>query len=87
MRNLRNTYPEIYRAIATRQAIRSVLNYELHTVGRLKGKGQLDTGEAAKMTQDIEVRMKRLLEKPPKIDLPETKELVDAIIWLRDLEK
>lgn len=87
MRNLRNTYPEIYRAIATRQAIRSVLNYELHTVGRLKSKGQLDTGEAAKMTQDIEVRMKRLLEKPPKIDLPETKELVDSIMWLRDLEK
>ena len=42
VRNLRNTYPEIYRAIATRQAIRSVLNYELHTVSRLRSKGRLD---------------------------------------------
>lgn len=87
MRNLRNTYPEIYRAIATRQAIRSVLNYELHTVERLKSKGQLDSSEAAKMTEDIEIRMKRLMEKPPKIDLPETKELVDSVVWLRDLGK
>lgn len=87
MRNLRTTYPEIYRAIATRQAIRSVLNYEMHTVSRLKEKGRLDSSEASKMIHDIEVRMKRLLEKPPKINLPETKELVDSIMWLRDLEK
>lgn len=87
IRNLRNTYPEIYRAIATRQAIRSVLNYELHTVDRLKGKGRLDGGEAAKMTHDIEARMKQLMERPPSVELPETKELVDSIPWMRDLDK
>lgn len=87
IRNLRNTYPEIYRAIATRQAIRSVLNYELHTVDRLKGKGRLDGSEASRMTHDIEARMKRLMERPPSVKLPETKDLVDSISWLRNLDK
>jgi CRP-like cAMP-binding protein len=87
MRNLRNTYPEIYRAIATRQAIRSVLNYELHTVERLKGKGRLNNSEVGRITSDIEARMKKLMEKPPSIQLPETKELVRSIHWLEDFSK
>ena len=87
VRNLRNTYPEIYRSIATRQAIRSVLNYELHTVSRLRSKGRLDGGEAAKMTVEIEARMKQLLEKPPSIKLPETGELLQAVSWVKDLDK
>jgi len=86
VRNLRNTYPEIYRSIATRQAIRSVLNYELHTVDRLRSKGRLDGGEASKLTHDIEARMKKLLEKPPSIVLPETGDLLDAISWIKDLD-
>jgi NhaP-type Na+/H+ or K+/H+ antiporter len=87
VRNLRNTYPEIYRAIATRQAIRSVLNYELHTVSRLKSKGRLDGGEAAKLTHDIEARMKQLLERPPSVELPETAELIGGISWTKGLDK
>ncbi|NDF34207.1 MAG: cyclic nucleotide-binding domain-containing protein, partial [Euryarchaeota archaeon] len=87
MRNLRQTYPEIYRAIATRNAIRSVLNYELHTVDRLKGKGRLNNSEVARLTSDIETRMKKLMEKPPSIQLPETKELVKSIDWLQEMPK
>lgn len=87
MRNLRQTYPEIYRAIATRNAIRSVLNYELHTVDRLKGKGRLNNSEVARLTSDIETRMKKLMEKPPSIQLPETKELVKSIAWLQEMPK
>jgi NhaP-type Na+/H+ or K+/H+ antiporter len=87
VRNLRNTYPEIYRSIATRQAIRSVLNYEMHTVSRLRGKGRLDGSEAAKLTHEIEARMKQLLEKPPSIELPETGELLEAVSWVKGLDK
>ncbi|MBT3647291.1 MAG: cyclic nucleotide-binding domain-containing protein [Flavobacteriales bacterium] len=87
MRNLRNTYPEIYRAISTRQAIRSVLNYELHTVDRLKSKGRLSGAEVSRITNDIEARMKQLMEKPPSIELPETKEMIESITWLKDLPK
>ncbi|GAB4379481.1 MAG: cation:proton antiporter [Salibacteraceae bacterium] len=87
IRNLRKTYPEIYRGIATRQAIRSVLNYELHTVDRLRNKGRLDSSEAARLRKNIEARMKQLLEKPPSIELPETKDLIEAIPWLSSLNK
>lgn len=86
IRNLRNTYPEIYRTIATRQAIRSMLNYEMHTVERLRSKGRLDGSEASKMTHDIEIRMKRLMERPPSVGLPETKELTESITWLKELD-
>jgi len=87
MRNLRNTYPEIYRSISTRQAIRSVLNYELHTVERLKGKGRLNNSEVSRMISDIETRMKKLMEKPPSIQLPDTTELIHSISWLKNLSK
>ena len=87
VRNLRNTYPEIYRSIATRQAIRSVLNYEMHTVARLRSKGRLDVGEAAKLTHEIEGRMKQLMEKPPSIERPESGELLEAVSWVKDLDK
>jgi len=87
MRNLRQTYPEIYRSIATRQAIRSVLNYELHTVERLKGKGRLDGSEVSRLVHDIEARMKELMEKPPSVELPETKDLFDAVPVLSELPK
>ncbi|MEX2597637.1 MAG: cation:proton antiporter [Salibacteraceae bacterium] len=87
MRNLRHTYPEIYRAIATRQAIRSVLNYELTSVGQLKAKGRLNNDEAGKIVSNIESRMKQLMEKPPSIELPETRELIKSVSWLESLPK
>lgn len=87
VRNLRNTYPEIYRAISTRQAIRSVLNYELHTLDRLKIKGRLDGSEASKLKHDIEARMKQLMEKPPSVELPETGELLDSVKWTKELDE
>ncbi|GAB5538804.1 MAG: cation:proton antiporter [Salibacteraceae bacterium] len=87
VRNLRNTYPEIYRAISTRQAIRSVLNYELHTLDRLKSKGRLDGSEASKLKHDIEARMKQLMEKPPSVELPETQELLSSVKWTKELDE
>jgi NhaP-type Na+/H+ or K+/H+ antiporter/CRP-like cAMP-binding protein len=86
LRNLRNAYPEIYNAISTRQAIRSLLNYELHTVERLQKKGQIDGGEASKMISTIEARMKKLMETPPKAKLPDTAVLLESVTWVKDLE-
>ncbi|MDY6801968.1 MAG: cation:proton antiporter [Bacteroidota bacterium] len=87
IRNLKNTYPEIYDAIATRQAIRSNLNNELKIVDRLMKKGQIDAGEAKKMTDSIEERMKRLVDKPPEIKPPEKAKLLKDIPWLKELDK
>ncbi len=86
LRNLRNSYPEIYSAIATRQAIRSVLNYEKRTLDRLLNKGRIDMEEASKMHANIEVRMKKLMDSPPRFEIPKPVELLREISWLQDLK-
>jgi NhaP-type Na+/H+ or K+/H+ antiporter len=87
LRNLRNSYPEIYNAIATRQAIRSVLNYEKRMVERLLNKGRIDSGEAAKIISGIEERMKILMDSPPSLEIPKPIELLRDISWLVGLEE
>ena len=87
LRNLKNTFPEIYDAIATRQAIRSNLNNELKIVERLQKKGQIGSDEAHKMTESIEVRMKKLIDSPPEIVPPEKAKLLQDISWLKELDK
>ncbi len=87
LRNIRNSYPEIYTAISTRQAIRAMLNAEKHTVDRLVNRGRIDGGEAEKMHHSIEARMKKLLESPPAFDMPQSTDLLRGISWLKDLEE
>jgi len=76
IRNLRKNYPEIYTAIATRQAIRSLLNYQRRTVERLLKNGRIETSEADKMIKEIEQQMKKLLDSPPEQNIPETFQLL-----------
>ncbi|MBE0674509.1 MAG: cation:proton antiporter, partial [Bacteroidales bacterium] len=85
LRNLRNSYPEIYSAVTTRYAIRSVLNHEKRTIEKLLNKGRLDKGEADKMTSKVEERMKKLVDSPPSLDLPKTNDLLKEISWLKSL--
>jgi NhaP-type Na+/H+ or K+/H+ antiporter len=86
IRNIRKNFPEIYSAIATRQAIRSMLNYERRTVERLQKNGRLESGEAQKMISNIEERMKKLIDRPPSVTLPDAVELLKDVSWLKDLE-
>ena len=86
LRNLNKEYPEIYSAIATRQAARSMLNYERRTVERLLKNGRLENDEASKMIINIEERMKKLMDTPPLIKLPDTVELLREVPWLSDLD-
>ncbi|OFX84360.1 MAG: hypothetical protein A2W99_01175 [Bacteroidetes bacterium GWF2_33_16] len=87
LRNLKNTYPEIYDAISTRQAIRSTLNSELKIVERLLKKGQIGEDEAEKMIESIEERMKRLIDSPPEAKPLEKAILLQEIAWLAELDK
>ena len=86
LRNLRKNFPEIYNAIATRQAIRTLLNYERNTVDRIQKKGMIENDEAKKMMVSIEARMKKLMDTPPSIELPNPIELLYEFEWLRELD-
>jgi NhaP-type Na+/H+ or K+/H+ antiporter/CRP-like cAMP-binding protein len=86
LRNLRKSYPEIYNAISTRQAIRSLLNYEMQSVERLYKKGRLETEEAQKLKQEVEERMKRLVHSPPSVKLPKNIKLLKDMEWFDEVE-
>jgi NhaP-type Na+/H+ or K+/H+ antiporter len=87
LRNLRNTHPDIYSAVTTRYAIRTVLNYERRTIEKLLNKGRLDSGEAKKMVSRVEERMKRLVDSPPSLELPKPSELLREVSWLKSLNR
>ena len=72
LRNLRKSYPSMYKAVSTNQAIRSLLNYETKTIERLQKRGRIDGEEAAKMKKEIEDRNKMLHKNPPAIDKEES---------------
>ncbi len=87
LRNLKKTYPEIYDSISTKQAIRTMLNYEHHTVERIVKNGRISSKEAEKMILNIEERMKKLINHPPKIELPDTYDLLEDVSWMKKLDK
>ena len=86
LRNLGKEYPEIYRAIATKEAIRTMLNFEKHTVDRLHKRGRIAGNESNKMIEDIETRMKQLRDAPPVFDIPEAEELLMEVSWLKNID-
>lgn len=86
LRNLGKEYPETYEAITTREAIRTMLNYEKTTIYRLHKRGRLAGKEAQKLIQDVENRMKHLRDAPPIFELPEKEELLTEIPWLNELD-
>lgn len=68
LRNLRKSYPAMYKAVSTTKAIRSLLNYESKTIERLQKRGRIDSGEASRMMKEIENRNKMMLKNPPAIE-------------------
>lgn len=87
IRNLRKNYPEIYAAISTRQATRSMLNYEMKTIERLKKNGQISNDEAEKMIADVEKRLKQLIQQPPEIQSPEILQVLHHVEWLQEIDQ
>ena len=86
LRNFRNSYPGIYDAIATRQAIRSVLNYEKRMVERMLDKGLIDSGESVHILSGIDKRMKKMAGLPWVPEPPKPVELLREISWLNGLD-
>ena len=69
LRNFKNQYPNIYRHVSTRQAIRTLLNTEKKKVIELVKAGRITADEANALTADIESRMLSLSkEKMNKSD-------------------
>lgn len=87
LRNLGDSYPEISAAVTTRQAIRSVLNYEKSMVDTMLDKGLIDNFESDKLISGIGERMKRMLGLFPSLKLHKPVDLLREISWLNGLEE
>jgi Na+/H+ antiporter len=95
LEDLRANLPELTVAIETRLAHRIRLNFERESYQNLAKQGVVDPDAAEAALRSVEERMKKLLQTPQKIELPETAELCrnapmfehlddEAIAWLAD---
>lgn len=85
IRNLKESFPEIYSAIETRQAVRSLLNHERQTIKKLLAQRRVDNDEAEKLLLKVEERMKDILDSPPEMRIPISEKMFSKISWLKDL--
>ncbi|HOZ15542.1 MAG TPA: cation:proton antiporter [Tenuifilaceae bacterium] len=69
IRNLKDTYPDVCKAIETQLASRSLLNQQQEMVERLRKQGRLEPDEVERIEASIQSDMKRLLDASPSIDL------------------
>lgn len=87
LRNFGKEYPEIYNSISTRKSIRTLLNFEKHTIQRLNKNGRITDGEADSLVKGVEIRMKKLRDEKILHDLPSEKEFIGDLAWLSSLGK
>jgi len=85
LRNLRKNLPEIYNAITTRQAIRSVLNYERHIIEKLHKSGRIGSDETKRLTAEVEAKMKSVMNTPIQVSEAATMETLRTVPMLRSL--
>ena len=86
LRNLKSAFPEVYKAIETRQASRDILNHQRNKMLEMKKNGRIDKEDALYFLDDIEVRMNELLNKELDFVLPEVKDLIKGLKSFNDLE-
>lgn len=85
--DMQRLYSEIAASITTTTAARTVLNKQRHAIHDLYHEGLLDKGEMERMIGSVEYQMKRLLNNPPVILMPEKAELLGQIPWLECLSR
>ena len=85
IRNMHENYPEVTVGIETKDAIRSVLNYERASIKKMRGEGMLEADEAARMITAVEERMKNVMESPLELRLPEPEEVLREVTWLKGM--
>ncbi len=85
IRNMHESYPEATVGIETKDAIRSVLNHERTSIKKLKGEGMLEADEATRMITDVEERMKKVMDSPLELRLPEPEEVLREVTWLKGM--
>lgn len=85
LRNLKETYPEVYHAIETQIASRSLLNHQMITIQKLEKQGRLEPADAANLEAVIQSQMKQIIDSPPQIKITEASRYLHSIPALADM--
>ncbi len=83
IKDVHQVYPEITKSIETRQAARSVLNFEKSNIISLKEEGRLENDEAIKLLLDVEKRKKKLMGNFKIASLSHPSEILTNVSWLQ----
>jgi len=86
IKEVHEAYPEIIKAIETRQATRSLLNYERNLIHKIQTDGRLEPAEAERLMVDVERRMKNLMESPLISRILEPLEVLEQVSWLKNVK-
>ena len=75
---------EAFSSVATVIAARAVLHKQLQSANKLSHEGLLDTQELAKFSNRVNAQMKRLVQSPPFIPLPNAIDVLRQVPWLAE---
>jgi len=87
LRNLKETYPEVYHAIETQIASRSLLNHQMATIQKLEKQGRLEPADALNIENEIQSHMKQIIDSPPQIMTTEALRYLHSIPALSALNE
>jgi NhaP-type Na+/H+ or K+/H+ antiporter len=79
LRNLKDTYPEVYHSIETQNASRSLLNHQMNVVQRLEKQGRIEPADAHNLEAEIQGHMKKIIDSPPTYQVAESLRFLQAI--------
>jgi NhaP-type Na+/H+ or K+/H+ antiporter/CRP-like cAMP-binding protein len=85
LRNLKDTYPEVYHAIETQIASRSLLNFQMANIQKLEKQGRLEPADASNLEGEIQSQMKQIIDSPPQIMTTEALRYLKTIPALSSL--
>ena len=85
IKDLQEKFPEVTVSIETKDAIRSLLNYERSTVKKMKKQGTIEADEANRLLEDVEKRMKEIADKQLKVKIPTSEEVLREVTWLQGM--
>jgi len=83
MNDIQLAFPNISRAIKTRHAIRTLLNFERSKINRLTANGLLENDEAERMVIDVDRRIKHLADSPLVIHALKPLDMLRQAGWLK----
>ncbi len=85
IKDMQEKYPDITVSIETKQAVRSILNHEQATIKKMKKQGAIEADEATRMLDDVEERMKSIMDNPLKLKVPTSQEVLREVTWLQGM--